>query len=157
MTTVAHTPAPPASRAQAVRMLDALTADRDTWRDRAAALAACLDTLRGHADRMYQLGVKTGRREAAGYCENHAQQIADAYLAGQRSAAASPSDFDAGFDACWRRFAAEIGSRSMPRRRRRDPDKLSPRALARARKAWEDGREERAARVRASWDAGSRP
>jgi hypothetical protein len=152
------TSATPAT-AQAPPAFDPATCTRDQ------ALAVILDLLdevelmRALADRMWRSGRAALRaeQELHGYrCAGHVYEIADAYAAGQRAGASDPSSFDLGWESCWQRFAAEIGTRSFPRRWTRDR-RQSPSALRKARQAWDAGREERQARIRASWDAAVRP
>jgi hypothetical protein len=73
--------------------------------------------MRAYAGALYRAGVLEGRRQAAGYCPGHREQIAEAFLAGERQARADDLPaFDAGFAACWQRFAVEIATRSAPPR-----------------------------------------
>ena len=142
--------------AQAPPRFDRATCTRDQALDVIDMLLDEVELLRQLADRMYRQGRADLRAEQDqhGYrCIGHAHAIADAILEGQRIAHADGlDDFTAGVEACWRRFAAEIGSRSFPpsQRYRRDRP-MSPRRLKASIAEWQAGWPDRVAAARASW------
>lgn len=119
----------------------ALSAERDAWA--------------AYADLCWRLGYQAGAM-AEGGCPGHTTAMLDAYAAGQYAAASEPDSFHLGWEACWRRFAAEIGTRVLPRGRRRERAQAGAKAK-RAREAWQAGWAERVAACRASYDKRARP
>jgi len=111
-------PAIPRTGVQRLRRIDWASRNRAAERDAILAASAERDAWQQRLIAAQRAAYRQGAHDTAGYCEGHAYALADAYAAGRADAHPDRRGFDEGFDACWDRFAAEIGTRSFPRRGR---------------------------------------